>query len=72
VAIQHADAIDDALASILLDPLRWETIASDIRAFTVHGFPYRVVFRAEDGVVWVLSVAHYSSRPGYWHARFDG
>jgi len=70
-AMRFADALEEDLDSLRQDPLSYATIASDIRAKSIRGFPYQLIFRAENGVIRLFAVAHHSRRAGYWNARLD-
>jgi plasmid stabilization system protein ParE len=36
------------------------------RQFSVHRFPYKVVYRIRGDDIHVVAIAHTSRRPGYW------
>jgi plasmid stabilization system protein ParE len=39
------------------------------RQIAVIGFPYRVVYRIREQDSYIVAIAHYSRRPGYWKHR---
>lgn len=39
------------------------------RQFSVHRFPYKVMYRVRSDDIYVAAVAHSSRRPGYWANR---
>jgi toxin ParE1/3/4 len=40
-----------------------------VRSRGVTGFPFRVVYCVEDGLLTIVAVAHAKRRPGYWRDR---
>jgi hypothetical protein len=61
---QAIHAVEDA-------PERWPVYFSRFRRYTLHRFPFSVVYRVESSRVFVLAVAHGRRRPGYWRDRAD-
>jgi len=57
------------LDSIREAPERWPAHRHGTRRVVLRGFPYSVVYRASDGAVVVVAVAHDKRRPGYWRER---
>ncbi|WP_420454904.1 type II toxin-antitoxin system RelE/ParE family toxin [Rubrivirga sp.] len=39
------------------------------RRWSLRRFPYRVIYRENEDVLFVLAVAHERRRPGYWSGR---
>lgn len=39
------------------------------RGRLVSGFPFRIIYRENDGELLVVAVAHQRRRPGYWTGR---
>lgn len=42
---------------------------TDLRCASICRFPYRLIFRADEHMVFVLALSHYRRRPLYWAAR---
>ncbi|MDR0627223.1 MAG: type II toxin-antitoxin system RelE/ParE family toxin [Bifidobacteriaceae bacterium] len=42
-----------------------------IRSKAVRGYPYRIIYTMDDGVIVILAYAHAKRRPGYWMSRLD-
>lgn len=40
-----------------------------IRRFSLHGYPYDVIYRADAVAVVIIALAHHARRPGYWAGR---
>jgi hypothetical protein len=38
----------------------------------VRRFPYGVIYRVREEVIWVVAIAHMRRRPGYWLDRVRG
>ncbi len=60
---------DDALAQIGEAPETWPRYRRGTRRFILRRFPFSVVYRIEDDVVYVVAVAHAKQRPEYWRRR---
>jgi hypothetical protein len=63
------DAVDDAVASVMSDPTRYDAVEDDIRRCPIRRFSHDLYIRATDDEVRVLVVYHYSREPGYWTGR---
>jgi plasmid stabilization system protein ParE len=68
-AEKFEDAIDRAMKMIDESPGRWPVYFSRFRKFTLHDFPFMIVYRSEASRTFVLAVAHGRRRPGYWKRR---
>ena len=55
--------------AILTHPLSGQIVFDEFRRHLIRQFPYSVVYRIEDEHTFVLAVAHWSRRPGYWKTR---
>ena len=42
---------------------------SGTRRFSLHRFPYNVIYQIKPDLLRVIAVAHQSRRPGYWVGR---
>ena len=43
--------------------------ANGIRKIAVEGFPYWVVYQELPALLYVVAIAHFRRRPGYWRFR---
>lgn len=50
-------------------PLAGAPLGSDLRRVFVRRFPYFVLYENDLTRVWVVAVAHFRRRPGYWKVR---
>ena len=61
--------VDDALGQIGESPETWPRYRRSTRRFVLHRFPFSVVYRIGDDVVYVVAVAHAKQQPEYWRRR---
>lgn len=54
---------------IVDQPQAGTIVLNDIRRRLLRQFPYSIVYRVESERVFVLAVAHWSRKPGYWKKR---
>ena len=59
----------EGFESILAHPLSGQILFDEFRRHLIGQFPYSVVYRIEGNRIFVLAVAHWSRRPGYWKTR---
>jgi len=64
--LQRVSQVFDALIN---QPFAGQTVVGEIRRRLVRQFPYSIVYRVEDDRIFVLAVAHWRRRPGYWRNR---
>jgi plasmid stabilization system protein ParE len=68
-AVKFEDAFWQAVHAVEDAPERWPVYFSDFRRYTLHQFPFSLVYRVEPSRVFVLAVVHGRRRPGYWKDR---
>jgi len=80
-ALTWYGAIRPALAASLLDeveagkkaiaafPLAWTPLAGGLRRYSLHRFPYALIYSPGPGEILILAYAHQRRRPGYWKDR---
>jgi plasmid stabilization system protein ParE len=68
-AMKLEDAFWRAIQTVEDAPERWPVYFSHFRRYTLHQFPFSVVYRIESSRTFVLAVAHGRRRPGYWKDR---
>lgn len=66
---RFATAVDHALNAVLADPTRYAKAGKHERACSLEKFPFQIIYRLLDGVIYVVAVAHAKRRPGYWKHR---
>ena len=68
-AISFERAFDRAIRTIRDAPHRWPLYLSGCRRYTLHQFPFIVVYATLTSHAVVLAIAHGHRRPGYWKDR---
>jgi plasmid stabilization system protein ParE len=68
-AARFEEAVDQAVAEIVVDPERWPMIDAKHRLHLLRHFPYSIVYRVENELVIVVAVAHARRRFRYWKDR---
>jgi plasmid stabilization system protein ParE len=51
------------------NPLAGQLLFDDFHRILTRQFPYSLVYRVEAERVYVIAIAHWSRRPGYWKGR---
>jgi plasmid stabilization system protein ParE len=64
-----ADELEQALSMLSGFPNIGATGSYKTRIFTLHNFPYSLIYRVQPETVRVIAVAHHSRSPGYWAGR---
>jgi len=62
-------AITSAVQTIALAPQRWPVYFGEFRRYTLHQFPFSIVYQEMLGEVVIIAVAPGRRRPGYWKGR---
>lgn len=68
-AVALVAELGDALDLIARTAETWPRYRRRTRRFVLRRFPFSVVYRIEDDVVYVVAVAHAKRRPEYWRRR---
>lgn len=68
-ASEFVDHLDVVLQTIRAWPLVGRAELRGLRAFTLRGYPYKVVYAPSATHIRVLALAHTSRKPGYWKGR---
>ena len=69
LGLSFLQRLRQAFDAIVDQPHAGTIVVNDIRRRLLRQFPYSVVYRVEDQRIFVLAVAHWSRRPGYWKKR---
>jgi plasmid stabilization system protein ParE len=64
-----ASAVRDAVQRAAEAPLTGGRAGGELRRLFVHRFPYAILYAADPERIFVVAVAHYRRRPGYWKHR---
>lgn len=68
-AENFAKAFDQAIEHIRQSPGRWPVYFKRCRRYTLHQFPFSIVYQSSPALTFVVAVAHGSRRPRYWRDR---
>ncbi|MDO8810763.1 MAG: type II toxin-antitoxin system RelE/ParE family toxin [Gallionella sp.] len=63
------DEIEAAKRLITEYPRAWKPLPGGMRGFSLHRYPYTIVYRVNDHEVLIVAYAHFKRRPNYWHNR---
>lgn len=70
LGLEFFNEVDSTLKKLSANPDAFSPFLFLTRRCLVQRFPYSIVYRSVDFVIWVMAVAHTSRRPGYWKKRF--
>jgi len=59
----------DGFGQIQRHPLAWGVLEDEFRRYLMPRFPYGVVYRIEEDLIYVLAVMHLHRKPSYWLDR---
>jgi plasmid stabilization system protein ParE len=68
-AIRFESAFERAVRTIREAPHRWPIYLAGCRRYTLHQFPFIIVYSTIASHNVVLAIAHGHRRPGYWRDR---
>ena len=63
---EHVEAATDRAVR---SPATGARVGAELRRVFVRRFPYFVLYSADDAQIFVVAVAHFRQRPGYWRQR---
>lgn len=69
VAARFLNELQRIIQLLLQHPGLGTPMSKNRRAFPLKGFPYSVVYRANDGHLHILIVRHHSRKPGFANNR---
>jgi len=69
ISVDFEFAVAKAVQTIGGAPQRWPTYFDEFRRYTLHQFPFNIVYQEMLSEVVIFAVAHGSRRPGYWRNR---
>jgi len=62
-------AFESARQFVVAHPRSGRPQPFDVRAWSVEGFSYSIVYTLEADDVFIIAIAHHRRRPGYWRSR---
>jgi len=72
LGFQFLQEVRAAYERILISPLGYQELRSDIRRALLRRFPYAVYFSVDEGLIIVLAVLHTARDPAGWQSRVGG
>jgi plasmid stabilization system protein ParE len=66
---RFTSAVQRVLDQAAVKPERYPKVFQEVRQGVVHGFPFCVYYREENGQLIVLAVFHSSRDPAIWQER---
>lgn len=67
--IRFQAAVEASVERIARHPLGGAPSPNGTRSVLVKGFPFSIVYRADDAELLVVAIAAHRRRPGYWLPR---
>jgi toxin ParE1/3/4 len=61
--------LEAAYQAITEFPQTWPLFEKGFRRFLLARFPFSVLYRLDNDLIYVVAVMHNSRRPGYWLKR---
>ncbi|NOZ00289.1 MAG: type II toxin-antitoxin system RelE/ParE family toxin [Deltaproteobacteria bacterium] len=61
--------IAKAIDVISEGPFRWPETSQGVRRYVLRRFPFLIVYKVVDSLIYVIAVAHGRRLPGYWRDR---
>lgn len=50
-------------------PQAWHSLGSGLRSFSLHRYPYAIIYRPGRDEIVIIAFAHHRRRPDYWRER---
>lgn len=63
------DRVEVAVSRAWQAPLTGSPVSANLRRIFVRRFPYSVIFAVEDARIFIVAVAHFRRRVGFWRER---
>ena len=61
--------LEAAYQTIIELPDTWPKFHTVFRRFLLSKFPFSVIYRHHQNIIFVVAVMHNSRKPGYWNER---
>lgn len=69
VAREFAQTVSQTTGRLCDFPALGVQCADAVRRFGLHGYPFDVIYHADDVRVVIIALAHHARRPMYWIER---
>ena len=63
--------LGDTLGEIKENPLAYRVIRNDFRRHLFVRFPYGIIYKINNDIIYVVAVMHLKRKPGYWIKRTE-
>jgi plasmid stabilization system protein ParE len=70
-AERFVNAVETAIAAIILKPDRFREFEPGVRTCRVSKFPYSILYTFREHDIMILAVKHNRRDPDYWRYRLD-
>jgi plasmid stabilization system protein ParE len=70
-AESFVNAVEAAIAAIILKPDRFREFEPGVRTCRVSKFPYSILYTLRENDIMILAVKHDRRDPDYWRYRLD-
>ena len=68
-SVKFIARVEDAVATVKVDPDACPLIQGPYRRQRVFKFPYDVIFRVNTDSLLIVAIAHHAREPHYWQDR---
>ena len=70
-AEKFVNAVETAIAAIILKPDRYREFEPGVRTCRVSKFPYSILYTFREDDIMILALKHDRRDPDYWRDRLD-
>ena len=61
--------LESAYQTITELPDTWPKFQKGFRRFLLTSFPFSILYKHKDNIIYIVAVMHNSRKPGYWKKR---
>lgn len=69
LGLEFALEVQKTIERIKKHPNAWQNIFKKFRRCRTNRFPFGVVYKIKNDVIYLVAVAHFSRKPFYWKNR---
>ena len=63
------DEIENSYQAIIDFPNTWAIFSYGFRRYILSRFPYSVIYKSEEDIIYIVSIMHNSRKPNFWLNR---
>ncbi len=71
VHLDFINEFEDRIDRLIANPLAGHPCYKTYRRINLNQFPYAIIYRPENGGIYVIAVIHEKQRPHYWVHRIE-